>query len=82
MVTMANAVDRKTVERWLLGHGFELRPGGKTSHRQYVRSGVVVTLPGHGRQALSKKHVGMILRQLERAGFPKDDVRRALQEGL
>lgn len=78
---MANAVERKGMEHWLLGHGFELRPGGKTSHRQFVRGGVVVTLPGHGPQALSKKHVGMILRQLERAGFRKEDVRRTLQEG-
>lgn len=76
---MANAVERKAVERWLLGHGFELRPGGKTSHRQFVGGGVVVTLPGHGPQALSKKHVGMILRQLARGGFHKDEVRRELQ---
>jgi predicted RNA binding protein YcfA (HicA-like mRNA interferase family) len=75
---MANAVDRKTVESWLLSHGFALRPGGKTSHRQFAGGGVVITLPGHGPQALSRKHVGMIVRQLERAGFSRDAVRREL----
>jgi predicted RNA binding protein YcfA (HicA-like mRNA interferase family) len=71
---MPNQLDRKTVERWLLTNGFILRPGGKTSHRQFGKGGVVVTLPGHGPQDLTKKHVGMIVRQLERAGFSRDRV--------
>ena len=39
---------------------------------------VVITVPGHGRQNLSQKHIGMIVRQLEAAGFDRDTVRRDL----
>ena len=54
--------------------------GGKaTSHRRFRHeSGVVITVPGHGRQNISQKHVGMIVRQLEGAGFDRDAVRRDL----
>jgi predicted RNA binding protein YcfA (HicA-like mRNA interferase family) len=41
-------------------------------------SGVVITVPGHGKQNLSQKHQGMIVRQLEAAGFDQDTVRRDL----
>lgn len=51
-------------------------PGGKTSHRQFHRGTAKITLPGHGGQDLSKKHTGMIVRQLERAGFPREVVRK------
>ena len=53
--------------------------GGKaTSHRRFRHeSGVVITVPGHGRQNL-REHVGMIVRQLEGAGFDCDTVRRDL----
>jgi predicted RNA binding protein YcfA (HicA-like mRNA interferase family) len=75
---MANQVNRRDMERWLLAHGFALAPGKKTGHVFYVREGVKVTLPGHGPQDLTKKHVGLILRQLEGAGFDKDEIRREL----
>ena len=70
------------MERWLLAHDFTEvapRPGG---HRKFTHtpSGVVVTLPGHGPQDLTKKHVGMILRVLERAGFGREKVRRELAQ--
>ena len=55
-----------------------LQPGRKTSHRQFVRDGVKITLPGHGPADLTKKHVAMIVRQLEAAGFDRDTVRREL----
>ncbi len=71
-------VTRRALARWLLGHGFVEMPGRGTGHRQFVRGGVKVTVPGHGPPDLSKKHVGMILRQLERAGFDRDVVRREL----
>ncbi len=74
-------VSRKTVETWLLSHGFTLEPGKASGHRQYVHagSGCKITLPGHGPPELSKKHVALILRALERAGFPKDAVRDDLR---
>jgi hypothetical protein len=54
--------------------------GGKaTSHRRFRHeSGVVITVPGHGKQNLSQKHVGMIVRRLEAAGVDRNTVRRDL----
>lgn len=62
------------MERWLLGNGFTQKAGKKTSHRQFQGHGVTVTLPGHGPPDLTKKHVGMILRKLEEAGFMRKAV--------
>jgi predicted RNA binding protein YcfA (HicA-like mRNA interferase family) len=76
---VTHQVDRQTMEKWLVDHGFVLMPGKKTSHRQYVRDGVKITLPGHGPTDLTKKHVAMIVRQLEAAGFDRAEVRRELQ---
>ncbi len=75
---MANQVNRRDIERWLRDHGFALVAGKKTGHVFYVREGVKVTLPGHGPQDLTKKHVAMILRHLEAAGFDKNQIRREL----
>jgi predicted RNA binding protein YcfA (HicA-like mRNA interferase family) len=68
---MPAEVTRQQMERWLLHHGFELKAGGRTSHRQFRGHGVTVTLPGHGPADLTKKHVGMIVRRLEQAGFDR-----------
>jgi predicted RNA binding protein YcfA (HicA-like mRNA interferase family) len=78
---MANQVDRRGMERWLLAHGFALLPGKATGHRYYERQGLKITLPGHGPQDLTKKHVAIILRQLVEAGFDRDTVRRELASG-
>lgn len=71
-------VTRRELARWLLDHGFVELPGRATGHRQFQRAGVKVTLPAHGPQDLTKKHLGMILRQLERAGFDRELVKREL----
>jgi predicted RNA binding protein YcfA (HicA-like mRNA interferase family) len=71
---MPGQVTRTQMERWLLAKGFVQRKGGKTSHVQFAGHGVLITLPGHGPPDLTKKHVGMIVRQLERAGFPREQV--------
>jgi predicted RNA binding protein YcfA (HicA-like mRNA interferase family) len=68
---MPSQVTRRQIERWLLEHGFTLKPGKMTSHRQFHGHGVTVTLPGHGPPDLTKKHVGMIVRKLEEAGFTR-----------
>jgi predicted RNA binding protein YcfA (HicA-like mRNA interferase family) len=68
-------VTRREAERWLVAHGFVEAPGGKTSHKQFQFGAVKVTLPGHGPKDLSKKHTGMIVRQLAEAGFSRDVVR-------
>jgi predicted RNA binding protein YcfA (HicA-like mRNA interferase family) len=69
---MPGEVTRRDMERWLLANGFEEVHGKKTSHRQFRGRGVKITLPGHGPQDLTKKHVAMIRRQLEAAGFDRE----------
>ena len=72
-----STVTRKALEAWLIHHGFAELGGKATSHRRFRHeSGLVITVPGHGKQNLSQKHVGMIVRQLETAGFDHDTVRR------
>lgn len=74
-----STVTRRALTAWLVGHGFTERGGKATSHRRFRHeSRVVTTVPGHGRHNLSQKHVGMIVRQLEDAGFDRDTVRRDL----
>jgi len=67
---------RTDLEKWLLRNNFIQAAAGKTSHKQFVRGGCKVTVPGHGPKDLSKKHVGLILRQLATAGFDRAEVRR------
>jgi hypothetical protein len=43
--------------------------GAQTGHRYLEKDHVKITLPGHGPGDLTKKHVGMILRQLEHMGM-------------
>lgn len=71
-------VTRREMARWLEAHGFVEQPGKATGHQQYVRSGVKITLPGHGPQDLTKKHVALIIRALARAGFDRRQIRREL----
>jgi predicted RNA binding protein YcfA (HicA-like mRNA interferase family) len=76
---MASQVTRRQMEAWLLKHGFHALKGGMTGHVQYEGpGGVKVTLPGHGPQDLTKKHVALILRVLAGAGFDREQVRREL----
>jgi predicted RNA binding protein YcfA (HicA-like mRNA interferase family) len=72
------SVEREAVVSWLLAHGFVERRARATSHRQFVREGVTITVVGHGPKDLSRKHLGMLLRQLERAGFERAEVRKEL----
>jgi predicted RNA binding protein YcfA (HicA-like mRNA interferase family) len=76
---MANQVTRRDLETWLLHHGFQRLKGGMTGHVQYEGpGGIKITLPGHGPQDLTKKHVALVLRALATAGFDRDQVRREL----
>ena len=64
-----STVTRRALTAWLVEHGFTELSGKATSHRRFRHeSGVVITVPGHGRQNLSQKHVGMIVRHLEGTG--------------
>ncbi len=75
---MSNQVTRREMETWLLGNGFRKLKGGMTGHVQFEGPGVKITLPGHGPQDLTKKHVALIVRALVAAGFDRDRVRREL----
>ena len=75
---MSNQVTRREMETWLLSNGFRKFKGGMTGHVQYEGPGVKITLPGHGPQDLTKKHVALILRALTGAGFDRERVRREL----
>ena len=77
---MASEVTRRQMERWLVSNGFALKPGKKTSHRQFQGHGITVTLPGHGPADLTKKHVGIILRRLEEAGFERATILEDLKK--
>jgi predicted RNA binding protein YcfA (HicA-like mRNA interferase family) len=75
-----NQVTRQGLERWLRRNGFVLQPGAASGHRKWTREGSVsVTVPGHGPNDLTKKHVGMVVRTLERAGFSRAEILRALR---
>jgi predicted RNA binding protein YcfA (HicA-like mRNA interferase family) len=75
---MAAQVTRRAMTDWLKDHGFELQPGKATGHQYWVKEGCKITLPGHGPQDLTKKHVALTIRALERAGFNREDVRKEL----
>jgi predicted RNA binding protein YcfA (HicA-like mRNA interferase family) len=75
---VSNQVTRREMETWLLSNGFRKLKGGMTGHVQYEGPGVKITLPGHGPQDLTKKHVALILRALTAAGFDRERVRREL----
>jgi predicted RNA binding protein YcfA (HicA-like mRNA interferase family) len=75
---MPNEVTVRGMAAWLLQHGFSEVTGKKTGHRFFHKGSVKITLPGHGPNDLTKKHLGMILRQLERLGYDRQAARDKL----
>lgn len=74
---MARQLDKRTVARWLLNNGFVELQSKASGHRHFkAANGVKITLLAHGPTDLTKKHVGLLLRQIEHAGFDKGEVRR------
>lgn len=71
---MAHQITRRLVERWLTDHGFEKLQVGGTGHINYSDGRFKITLSAHGRSELTRKTVGIIVRELERAGYPKRQV--------
>jgi predicted RNA binding protein YcfA (HicA-like mRNA interferase family) len=70
---MTGQIEIRDVERWLRHHGFVELPRKASGHRYFQNGGVKIVLPGHGPKDLSKKHVGLLKRQLAAAGFDVDD---------
>ena len=75
---MAAQVTRRAMIDWLRRHGFQLQPGKATGHQHWVKGSCKITVPGHGPSDLTKKHVALTIRALEKAGFNRDDVRKEL----
>lgn len=69
------ALSKKDLAAWLLREGFVARYG-QTSHVQYTRDGVTITVAHHGTDTMTKKHVGLVCRQLERVGYDRAALRR------
>ena len=74
----AVALAKRKLIRWLLAHDFEELPRRATSHRRFRGPGTTITVPAHGRLELSAKHTGMLIRELEKAGFDRDQIREEL----
>ena len=72
------ALTKRKLIDWLLTHDFEELPRRATSHRRFRGPGTTITVPAHGRPELSAKHTGMLIRELEKAGFDRDQVREEL----
>jgi hypothetical protein len=72
------ALSKRKLIHWLLTHDFEELPRRATSHRRFRGPGTTITVPAHGRLELSAKHTGMLIRELEKAGFDRDQVREEL----
>lgn len=71
-------IDRRTLIRWFLDHGFRELKGNGSGHRYFERGALKVAIPGHGRNDLRKEVLSNLLRTLETVGFSKDQVRREL----
>ena len=72
------ALTKRKLIHWLVTHDFEELPRRATSHRRFRGPGTTITVPAHGRLELSAKHTGMLIRELEKAGFERDQVREEL----
>jgi predicted RNA binding protein YcfA (HicA-like mRNA interferase family) len=72
------ALTKRKLIHWLLTHDFEELPRRATSHRRFRGPGTTITVPAHGRPELSAKHTGMLIRELEKAGFDRDQIREEL----
>ena len=69
---------KRKLIHWLLTHDFEELPRHATSHRRFRAPGSTITVPAHGRLELSAKHTGMLIRELEKAGFDRHQIREEL----
>ena len=69
---------RSDLDRWLRGHGFRRLPNGSTDHAHYELDGHKVTVVA-GRDAVTANEATTTIRILEKLGFRRQDVRRALR---
>jgi hypothetical protein len=72
------ALTKRKLIHWMLTHDFEALPRRATSHRRFREPGTTITEPAHECLELSAKHTGMLIRELEKAGFDRDQTREEL----
>lgn len=73
-------IDRHDLVTWLRRNGFREVKNLGTGHWQFVHEGtnVKIVLPGHGMKELHRATMSNILRDLERAGFARKQLREEL----
>lgn len=73
-------MNRHDLAAWLLRNGFAEVAKRGTGHAQFIHAatGVKVTLPGHGPKELTRATTGNVVREIERAGFDRRELRREL----
>lgn len=76
----SRALTRYALRRWLLANGFEEVVGRRDGHRKFTHRGrgLNVVVVWHGRTDLTKKHIGMLIRDLTAAGFDRETIRKEL----
>jgi hypothetical protein len=68
-------ITRRELERWLLREG-ATRVKRADGHKHFTLRNHHVVLLGHGPQALSATSVSLMMKQLERAGNSREQLRR------
>ena len=68
-------ITRREIERWLLREG-AIRVKRADGHKHFTLRNHHVVLLGHGPQALSATSVSLMIKQLERAGYTREHLRR------
>lgn len=67
---------RKDIVGWLQRNGFTRTQAGATGHIHFThRTGIKVTLRGHGPSDVGDSFLGALRRQLAKAGFDQDVIK-------
>ena len=68
-------ITRRELERWLLREG-AVRVKRADGHKHFTLRGRHVVVLGHGPQTLSATSVSLVMKQLEQAGYSREQLRR------
>jgi hypothetical protein len=68
-------VTRRELESWLLREG-AVRVKRADGHKHFSLRGHHVVVLGHGPQALSATSLSLVMKQLEKAGYRREQLRR------
>jgi hypothetical protein len=69
-------ITRRELERWLLREG-ATRVKRADGHKHFTLRGRHVVVLGHGPQTLSATSLSLVMKQLEQAGYSREELRRA-----